>query len=59
MLKQKFIFLKYVKNLFINLKLYWRNTKLNKFIGKTLDCKEKEVYDKIEELLSVLISRKL
>ena len=35
-----------------------RITKLNKFLGRILDCKEDEVYVKIEELLNVLIPKK-
>jgi len=36
-----------------------RITKLNKFLGDVLDCKEDEVYVKIEELLNILIPKKL
>lgn len=33
-------------------------TKLNRFLADILNCKEDEVYDKIEELLNVLIPKK-
>lgn len=47
--KTEICFSKMCKEFIYKFKTLPENTKLDKFIGKTMDFKGKEVYDKIEE----------